>query len=550
MTFLKQMTRAAGIALAMLFVTGAGALAQTAVTITDLGTLGGNDSVAFAVNAHGDAVGVSSPAGTSASRATLWTGGTPQNLGILCDASCPAWASSYAYSINDDGQVVGFTATPNGDRAFLWQGGAMTALPPLPGDNASWAYDITRDGRTVGSSGGPNGRRAVIWVNGVPSSLGVLGSGSFAFSSAYGINEAGQIVGESSTASGRVHAFVWDNGVMTDLGAPAGAGNCAFSRSAALGINATGAISGWGYVGCVQRAAVWVNGVRTDLEALRGSTAFSATFLHSISDAGDIAGTAAVALEGCATYHAVLWRDGVATDLGTLGANPCLESWGYGLNNRGQVAGYVLLASGHRRAVIYSTEEPDTAAPALSLPGDLTAEATGPGGAVVAWDATAHDDRDGDVAVSCLPQSGTEFGLGIATVACSATDAAGNSASGSFTVTVADTTAPALGAVTPSHAVLWPPAQQMVTVTLSYGVTDLVSTPVCTISVDSDQPPGDRRGRPSASDWHVRDAHTVELRAERNPRGTQRTYTLTVSCADAAGNAVTQATTVVVPGRL
>src|SRR5581483_4846125 len=59
---------------------------------------------------------------------------------------------------------------------------------------------------------------------------------------------------------------------------------------------------------------------------------------------------------------------------------------------------------------------------------------------------TATDTVDGSVSTSCLPASGGVFALGNTTVTCSAHDAAGNSASSTFTVTVHDTTAPTIAA--------------------------------------------------------------------------------------------------------
>ncbi|MCL4859476.1 MAG: HYR domain-containing protein, partial [Caldilineaceae bacterium] len=63
-------------------------------------------------------------------------------------------------------------------------------------------------------------------------------------------------------------------------------------------------------------------------------------------------------------------------------------------------------------------------------------------GAVASFSATASDLVDGSVPVLCAPASGSTFALGATTVNCSASDAAGNTANGSFTVTVVDTTAP------------------------------------------------------------------------------------------------------------
>ena len=84
----------------------------------------------------------------------------------------------------------------------------------------------------------------------------------------------------------------------------------------------------------------------------------------------------------------------------------------------------------------------DTTPPTLHLPDNMTIEATGASGAVVAYTATADDANPAHPAVTCAPASGLTFGFGATTVNCSATDAAGNTASGSFTVTVQDTTPP------------------------------------------------------------------------------------------------------------
>jgi hypothetical protein len=79
----------------------------------------------------------------------------------------------------------------------------------------------------------------------------------------------------------------------------------------------------------------------------------------------------------------------------------------------------------------------DTTPPVLTLPANINAVATGPAGAAVSFAATATDDLDGPVPVACAPPSGATFAIGTTTVNCSASDAAGNTTTGSFTVTTA-----------------------------------------------------------------------------------------------------------------
>jgi Tol biopolymer transport system component len=78
----------------------------------------------------------------------------------------------------------------------------------------------------------------------------------------------------------------------------------------------------------------------------------------------------------------------------------------------------------------------DTTAPVLTLPANMTVDATSPAGAVVNYTATATDNVDPNPAVTCAPASGATFAIGTTTVNCSATDSSTNSSHGSFTVTV------------------------------------------------------------------------------------------------------------------
>jgi hypothetical protein len=89
----------------------------------------------------------------------------------------------------------------------------------------------------------------------------------------------------------------------------------------------------------------------------------------------------------------------------------------------------------------------DATSPVLTLPADITAEAEGASGAAVTYAASASDNVDGSPTPTCAPASGSTFAIGSTQVDCSVTDAAGNTDTGSFHVTVSDTTAPTLSAV-------------------------------------------------------------------------------------------------------
>src|SRR5262249_17644298 len=78
----------------------------------------------------------------------------------------------------------------------------------------------------------------------------------------------------------------------------------------------------------------------------------------------------------------------------------------------------------------------DTQAPVITSPAHIAAEATGRGGATVAFTVTATDDVDGPVPVTCAPASGSLFALGATPVHCSAADGHGNAATADFSVTV------------------------------------------------------------------------------------------------------------------
>jgi hypothetical protein len=93
--------------------------------------------------------------------------------------------------------------------------------------------------------------------------------------------------------------------------------------------------------------------------------------------------------------------------------------------------------AGNTAAGSFTATVQDTTPPVLSLPGNLTVNATGPSGATITYTATATDIVDVTDPVTCMPASGSLFAIGTTTVTCSATDAHGNTAAPkTFTVTV------------------------------------------------------------------------------------------------------------------
>lgn len=79
----------------------------------------------------------------------------------------------------------------------------------------------------------------------------------------------------------------------------------------------------------------------------------------------------------------------------------------------------------------------DSIPPVITTPGSVKATANSSAGAVVNFTATAKDNVDGVVPVSCTPASGSTFAVGTTTVTCTAADKRGNKGSATLAVTVA-----------------------------------------------------------------------------------------------------------------
>ena len=138
----------------------------------------------------------------------------------------PGGTSSYATGINNiraSGRRVLRRHRSLLPPGFLYSNGTTGRLGTLPGGSYSLAKGIDNAGQVVGESRG----HAFLYSSGTMTDLGTLPGGLDSY--ATGINNAGQVVGYSDTASGPGHAFLYSNGAMTDLGTLPG-GNWSANR--------------------------------------------------------------------------------------------------------------------------------------------------------------------------------------------------------------------------------------------------------------------------------------------------------------------------------
>lgn len=203
-------------------------------------------------------------------------------------------------------------------------------------------------------------------------------------------------------------------------------------------------------------------------------------------------------------------------------------------------------AAGNLATATFTVTVVDTIAPVITAPANQVIEATSAAGAAASFAAIATDATGATVTYSVA--SGSTFPLGTTTVTATATDAGGNKASATFTVTVRDTTAPVISSVSTNAPSLWPANHKMVAVTVSASATDAVG-PVSyrIVSATSSEPDNGLGDGDTPNDIEITGAMTLNLRAERSGTGNGRTYTITVEAKDAAGNKSTSTVKVVVP---
>jgi probable HAF family extracellular repeat protein len=225
---------------------------------------------------------------------------------------------------------------------------------------------LRNNGLISGAAATPGGRmHAVLWYEGQKFDIGTPGLGG-PNSAAFGVNEFGQAVGQAETSvtnaedfcgfnaygfasSTACLPFLWQAGVMTKLstlGGDNGFANQINNRGEVAGIAETSRTDPT--PGCpVHQFApvVWTNGMIHELLPYPGDSDGVAAAINDYGQVVGASGTCAPFNFNTGLYlvedHAVLWENGVVTDLGNLGGEGGLAgNHACGINNNGQVVGH------------------------------------------------------------------------------------------------------------------------------------------------------------------------------------------------------------------
>ena len=297
--------------------------------LTDLGTLGGNNSYALGINDSGQVVGYSYLADNVTYHSFIWT----MAGGMVDVGSTPDGFYSQGTAINAAGDITGATVLGNGRQVPFYRAhdGTSASLPEVRVDQRNYGFGINDSGQVTGQRYDTGDIvHALFWqpltgrLRYVPPLAGAV------HTVGTGINNLGHITGTSSIASssGIFHAMYWSSKRGTlDIGSVPGE-----IYTAGESINESDEIAGFG--GDAMEAFYWSPSTHLILLQTLGGTR-SAAF--SINDGSAMAGFSSLA---AGAIHAALWPDKTSApqDLGTLpgGSN----SYARALNNAGQVVGY------------------------------------------------------------------------------------------------------------------------------------------------------------------------------------------------------------------
>lgn len=247
--------------------------------------------------------------------------------------------------------------------------------------------------------------------------LGSLGGEG---SSALGINDAGTVVGWATTSAGQRHAFMYNNGLMTDLGTLVGG-----TASEAHAINDQDVIVGSSEINGlgggfpeIRQGFIWQQGKMNPAGALFCPCSFNVRYgtssLNGINDAGQAVGWSGT-VRGSLVAHGALWQAEALQDLGG-GAGDWSISHIYAINYSGQMVGDYAQDAGKLGTLTFDREatlwQGDGTRQSLGfLPGDTTsvALAINAGSSAVGWSGSS----DGVRARAVLWRGGSIRDLGV-----------------------------------------------------------------------------------------------------------------------------------------
>jgi len=275
---------------------------------------------------------------------------------------------SLAGGLSNSGWVEGYSTLPGDtvEHAFLWRKGAMIDLGTLGGPNSDASWRPNNRGNAGGGSDtttlDPNAENfcghgtnliclPFLWRNSTKkmTALPTLGgnnawvAGVNNWDAAVGVAENNKVeptcAGTSQVLQFKPALWIWGRvyPLPTFPGDPVGN---------AYSINDWGQATGSsGNCRADLHALLWQNGKALDLGSLGGTRKTGV----DINNQGQVVGDSL--LPGDNAYHAFLWQRGVMTDLGTLPGD--ISSTGEGINSKGQVVGGSYDASGNPRPFLW-----------------------------------------------------------------------------------------------------------------------------------------------------------------------------------------------------